>query len=165
MAATVSTFTLASPDVSTRLAADLAPHLAGGDTILLDGPLGSGKTHFARGLIQARLAATGRSEDVPSPTFTLVQTYDDGVVEIWHTDLYRIGTGEEVLELGLDDAFETAICLVEWPDRLGDLQPKDALVLRFSHTDAPDTRDVSVTCPTDRWRRVIDSVLESAAHA
>ena len=75
---------------TTALAERLAPRLGPGDTLLLSGPIGAGKTHFARALIKARLRAAGRDEDVPSPTFTLVQTYDDGICEIWHADLYRL---------------------------------------------------------------------------
>ena len=100
---------------TTRLGAVLARHLRPGDTVLLSGSIGAGKTHFARAFIQARL---GRKEEVPSPTFTLIQTYDAGDTEIWHADLYRLGHPDEVHELGLEEAFETAICLVEWPDRL-----------------------------------------------
>ena len=91
--------------------------LRAGDCVLLEGPIGAGKTHFCRALIRARL---GREEDVPSPTFTLVQTYDADV-EIWHADLYRLSHPDEALELGLEDAFASAICLVEWPERLGEL--------------------------------------------
>jgi tRNA threonylcarbamoyladenosine biosynthesis protein TsaE len=80
-------------------------------------------------LIRARL---GRMEDVPSPSFTLVQTYDADGVEIWHADLYRLSHPDEVLELGLDDAFATSICLVEWPERLGSHLPPDALHLRLA---------------------------------
>jgi tRNA threonylcarbamoyladenosine biosynthesis protein TsaE len=111
-----------------RLGALLAGLAAPGDTILLDGPVGSGKTHLARAFIRARLA---REEDVPSPTFTLVQTYGDGADEIWHTDLYRLSHPDEALELGLEDAFGRVLCLVEWPDRLGRHVPDDALRLRF----------------------------------
>lgn len=110
------------------LGARLAPLLRAGDTVLLEGPLGAGKSHLARALIRARI---GRIEDVPSPTFTLVQTYDAGETEIWHADLYRLGHPDDVFELGLEEAFGTAICLIEWPERLGQHMPKDALRLRL----------------------------------
>jgi len=114
---------LAGPDDTDQLAKRLAPLLRAGDCVLLSGPIGAGKSHFARALIRARL---GRMEEVPSPSFTLVQTYAADV-EIWHADLYRLTHPDEVLELGLEAAFATAICLVEWPDRLGQLAPPDAL--------------------------------------
>ncbi len=110
----------------------LGERLAGlarpGDAILLEGPIGAGKSCLARAFIRARL---GAAEEVPSPTFTLVQVYDDHGVEIWHADLYRLTHPDEVWELGLDQAFETAICLVEWPDRLGRHLPPDALTIRL----------------------------------
>ena len=70
-------------------------------------------------------------EDVPSPTFTLVQTYQADV-EIWHADLYRLSHMDEVAELGLEEAFDSAICLIEWPDRLGSAAPKSAIRLALS---------------------------------
>ena len=193
---------------TTRLGAALAPLLEAGDAVLLSGAVGAGKSHLARAIIRARL---GRMEDVPSPTFTLVQTYEAGAaevenpraggaaagrakagrpetglsaprgpgtpeaggaatggeageaaaqgpqartagmdaggtaaqgpqagaagtaaVEIWHADLYRLTSPAEVAELGLEAAFETAICLVEWPDRLGRLAPPDALEIALA---------------------------------
>jgi tRNA threonylcarbamoyladenosine biosynthesis protein TsaE len=108
-----------------RLAALARP----GDVILLEGPIGAGKSCLARAFIRARL---GREEEVPSPTFTLVQVYEDKAGEIWHADLYRLTHPDEVWELGLDDAFTTAICLVEWPDRLGHHVPPDALRIRLA---------------------------------
>lgn len=113
------------------LAQRIAPILQAGDVLLLEGDIGAGKTAFSRALIRARL---GYAEDVPSPTFTLVQTYEDDV-DIWHCDLYRLTHPDEAIELGLDEAFETAICLIEWPDRLADLAPKSALTLRFVAAD------------------------------
>ena len=110
---------LADELATTRLAQRMAPLLVAGDTVLLEGPIGAGKTHFCRALIRARL---GRAEDVPSPTFTLVQSYDADV-EICHADLYRLTHPDEARELGLEQAFATAICLIEWPDRLGAESP------------------------------------------
>ncbi len=120
---------LAAPDDTARLGRWLAGCLRPGDTLLLQGPIGSGKSHLARSVIQSRL---GRPEEVPSPTFTLVQTYGEGDTEIWHADLYRLGHPDEVIELGLDDAFGHAICLIEWPERLGRAAPASALRLGFS---------------------------------
>ncbi len=119
---------LPNPEATEALARRIAPTLRRGDTLLLAGPIGAGKTHFARALIRARLR---REEDVPSPTYTLVQTYDDDGLEIWHADLYRLSGPGEALELGLEDAFDTAICLIEWPDRL-ETPPPQALTLDFA---------------------------------
>src|SRR5210317_2389261 len=83
------------------LAARMAPLLAKGDTLLLEGDIGAGKSAFARALIRARL---GRMEDVPSPTFTIVQTYEADDGDIWHCDLYRLTHPDEAFELGLEDA-------------------------------------------------------------
>ncbi|TXI01245.1 MAG: tRNA (adenosine(37)-N6)-threonylcarbamoyltransferase complex ATPase subunit type 1 TsaE [Pseudorhodobacter sp.] len=119
---------LADADATAALGQWFAPRLRAGDTLLLEGAIGAGKSHFARALIQTRL---GRAEDVPSPTFTLVQTYQADV-ELWHADLYRLTHPDEVLELGLEAAFDSAICLIEWPDRLGRHTPTRALRLHFS---------------------------------
>ncbi|EEW25231.1 tRNA (adenosine(37)-N6)-threonylcarbamoyltransferase complex ATPase subunit type 1 TsaE [Rhodobacter ferrooxidans] len=127
-AAPLSIF-LASEQETARFGEWLAARLRPGDTLLLEGQIGAGKTHLARSLIRARL---GRMEDVPSPTFTLVQTYDAGDTEIWHADLYRLSHPDEVTELGLEAAFDTAICLIEWPDRLGSLAPPGAMRLQLS---------------------------------
>lgn len=157
------TIPLASTEATDALARRLAPLLAPGDTLLLEGDIGAGKTHFARALIQARLAAAGRVEDVPSPTFTLVQTYEAGDTEIWHADLYRLTGPEEAWELGLDDAFRTAICLVEWPDRLGPARPADALSLRFAVLP-DDTRRLTVSAGGPRARALLGALASGAAN-
>lgn len=131
-------FPLPTDDDTSRLGRWFAARLHAGDVIALEGPIGAGKTHFARALIRARL---GREEDVPSPTFTLIQTYDSDP-EIWHADLYRLTHPDEVLELGLDEAFRTAICLIEWPERMGAALPADAIRLRL-HL-AGDARRVEI---------------------
>lgn len=143
----VAFFTQPLPDAeaTTALAHKLSTALKGGDVLLLSGDLGAGKTHFARSLIQHLLAADGLSEDVPSPTFTLVQTYHTAAVDIWHADLYRLTDGQELWELGLEEAFETAICLVEWPERLEQDLPDGAVWLRFdTRIDDPDFRQLSM---------------------
>jgi len=118
---------LPDEEATADLGVRLASLLRAGDSLLLEGPIGAGKSHFARAFIRARL---GRMEDVPSPTFTLVQTYESDP-DIWHADLYRLTHPDDVLELGLEDAFATAICLIEWPDRLGAHLPANALRLRL----------------------------------
>lgn len=122
---------LADDAATDALGARLAAALRPGDILALEGDLGAGKTHLARAIIHALQAAAGAlPEDVPSPSYTLVQSYVAGPAEILHADLYRLGGPDEALELGLAAAFETAtICLIEWPDRLGEGLPPRALRL------------------------------------
>lgn len=135
-------------DATALAAAALGPMLEPGDTVLLSGPVGAGKTHFARSLIRSVLITP---EDVPSPTFTLVQTYDTTAGPLWHADLYRIGTVDEIEELGLAEAFDTAICLVEWPDRLGDLRPENALNIWLKDGTSEDSRTLCADWQDPRW--------------
>ncbi|WP_333712143.1 tRNA (adenosine(37)-N6)-threonylcarbamoyltransferase complex ATPase subunit type 1 TsaE [Yoonia sp.] len=146
MATPILTRQISDETAMAAFAARLAPQIGIGDTLLLSGSIGAGKSAFARGFIRAKL---GRAEDVPSPTFTLVQTYDTAEGEIWHCDLYRLTHPDEALELGLDAAFETAICLIEWPDRLGDAAPENALHLAFSA--GPASHEVVVSGNPD-WQ-------------
>lgn len=146
--------TLPHPEATERLARRLAPLLGPGDLVALSGGLGAGKSLFARALIGARLAALGRQEDVPSPSFTLVQTYDLGAVELWHADLYRLSGPDDLIELGLDAALPGAIALVEWPDQLGSLTPSRrlALGLHFDTDPAADcVRHLTIDAIGDGW--------------
>ncbi|WP_428546194.1 tRNA (adenosine(37)-N6)-threonylcarbamoyltransferase complex ATPase subunit type 1 TsaE [Profundibacter sp.] len=147
--------TLSSSDETANLARHIAPRLTAGDVLLLDGPIGAGKSFFARTLILDLLPVP---EDIPSPTFTLVQTYDTPDFEIWHCDLYRLSTPYEVQELGIEDAFQDAVCLIEWPDRLGDLTPPDALTLTLSLTDTPDERHAVLTATDPKWLPLLESL-------
>lgn len=133
---------------TTQRAIELAQVLTAGDIVLLHGDVGAGKTHFARSLIQSVMPVV---EDVPSPTFTLVQSYDTARGDIWHADLYRLTSTYEIEELGLLDAFETAICLIEWPDRLGPLAPENALTLTLTDGPTDDARQITATWQDARW--------------
>lgn len=104
--------------------ARLAAAARGGDVITLSGPLGVGKTALARGFI----AALGHEGEVPSPSFAIVQPYEELEPPVWHVDLYRIEEPAEIEELGLDSALD-AVLLVEWPERAGESAWPDALAL------------------------------------
>lgn len=119
-------FSLALPDerATARFGAALARRLKAGDVVGLSGPLGVGKTTLARSIITA---LTGGGE-APSPTFTLVETYEAPEFPLFHFDLYRLEKADEVWELGFEDALD-GVCLIEWPERIGRLLPEDALAV------------------------------------
>ena len=128
---------LESEAATQALAARVARLARAGDVIALRGELGSGKTSFARGFIRA----LGRGdEEVPSPTFTLVEIYDLDPLRIWHFDLYRLVKPEDVYELGFEDALAGGVILIEWPERLGGLLPRQRLDLTLSAGSAPGRR-------------------------
>jgi tRNA threonylcarbamoyladenosine biosynthesis protein TsaE len=108
-----------------------------GEIIALTGDLGAGKTTFARAFIHACCAA---DEEVPSPTFTLVQIYEAADAAIWHFDLYRLTAADEAWELGIEEAFASGISLIEWPDRLGALLPGHRLDITLEFGDRPEAR-------------------------
>lgn len=140
---TVETFPNLTEGALRRLAQDVAFALKLGDLLALEGDLGAGKTTFARALIEA-LAQT-RGMEIPSPTFTLVQSYEAPRFEIAHFDLYRLTSPDELHELGLDHALSRGIAIIEWPERAGDLLPRERFTLRLSETENADTRDVALS--------------------
>ena len=153
---------LPDPAATERLAAIIAAEARAGDAILLSGDLGAGKTHFARAFINALTVAP---EEVPSPTFTLVQTYDARAqgepVEIWHFDLYRLKSPDETLELGIEEAFVEGISLVEWPDRLGSMLPREHLELQLAI--AGDGARKATLAPTAAWRDRVAAIAKAFA--
>ena len=107
----------------------VAAAAAPGDVIALIGNLGAGKTVFARAFIRARC---NTDEEVPSPTFTLLQTYDSANAVIYHFDLYRLAAADEVWETGIEDAFADGVSVIEWADRIDGLLPACSVHLHLA---------------------------------
>jgi tRNA threonylcarbamoyl adenosine modification protein YjeE len=138
------TFALGDLTATDTLGARIAASLKVGDAVALEGDLGAGKTTLAR----AVLRALGVTENVPSPTFTLVQSYDTPQLSVRHYDLYRIANPVEIDELGLDEALDEGAVLIEWPERAGPRLPDDALHVLLSLNN--DDRRARITGPS-RW--------------
>lgn len=145
-----NTYTLDLPDeaATETLARRVATIVRSGEQLALEGDLGAGKTVFARAFIRA---LCGAETEVPSPTFTLVQTYDtaDGRV-LYHFDLYRLEDPEEALELDIDDAFAEGLSLIEWPDRMGGYLPRNPLHVALSYGDTETARTCTLS-GDDGW--------------
>ena len=142
---------LADERATAALAAEVAAHAHGGDVIALSGPLGAGKTSFARGFIEARMGAPRLDQEVPSPTFMLVETYQPAQgPTIWHFDLYRLESPDDAYELGIEDAFADGIALIEWPERLGGLLPRDHLGIALA-SGATETARIATITPSPAW--------------
>lgn len=160
-------------DLPNQAATDaLAERLAGKtgqkDVIALHGDLGTGKTAFARAFIIAR---TGQLQEVPSPTFTLVQTYDapgdhPGMppFTLFHFDLYRISDPEEIFELGIEEAFSEGLSLIEWPDRLGGYLPTDRLDLHLRQGPTENSRIATLTGEGYWFARISEVLSGSSIH-
>ena len=139
-------FSLSSVQDTALLAAKLGHFLRLGDFVCLEGDLGAGKSTFARALIQHLNPA---EEEVPSPTFTLLQSYDVPQGSLHHLDLYRLGSPEEIYEMGWEE-LRQGIMLVEWPERLGRLRPQHAITVALRHGQGEQERDATLTLPEGR---------------
>ena len=140
-----------------RLAQDFAFALRPGDVLTLEGDLGAGKTTFARALIEALSAQEGL--EIPSPTFTLVQSYQTPRFDVAHCDLYRLSAPEELHELGLDHALTTGVAVIEWPERAGDLLPRERFTLRLGESGREETRNATLVATASiaaRLRRLVE---------
>ncbi len=141
------------------LASRLATLLKTGDILTFEGNLGAGKTEFCRAIIHA----VGYLEDVPSPTFNLVQVYEPDIVDadkpaIWHMDLYRLEKPEEIFELGIEEGFDTAITLIEWPDRMGRYLPQGSLEIKMVMGDAEGARKITFS-GSEYWKKRLEGLV------
>jgi tRNA threonylcarbamoyladenosine biosynthesis protein TsaE len=130
-----------------RLGAAIAAVLQAGEAVCLSGPLGAGKSTLARALVRA---LTTPDEEVPSPTFTLVQFYAGERLNIAHFDLYRLTSADEAYELGLDEALDDGAAVIEWPERLAGRLPPDRLDIEIGLGETAEDRRVRVT-PRGAW--------------
>jgi tRNA threonylcarbamoyladenosine biosynthesis protein TsaE len=154
---------LPTPDATRALAEAIAARLRPGDVVALVGGLGAGKSAFARAAIARLLAAEGRREDIPSPTWTLAQIYETRAAEIWHADLYRLGDAGEIVELGLEEAFATAVCFVEWADRLGPLTPARRLEVGLAFAPGAEDGRIATLRPVGSGWDWLGAALVDAA--
>lgn len=143
---------------TTQEAKRLASFLHPGDLLLLQGELGVGKTAFARAIL--RTLSADDALVVPSPTFNLIQIFETGCGPVWHVDLYRLRSPEEWAELGLEEAFLSAICLVEWPDHLNTFWKSQGLELRFSMDHHTGNRTL-IYSGEKEWARRFEAMVFS----
>jgi len=142
-------FRLPDEAATERLGRAIARTLQAGEAVCLRGVLGAGKTTLARALIRQR---TGAAEDVPSPTFTLVQFYEAEGLKLAHFDLYRLTSADEANEIGLDEALDDGAAIVEWPERLGRRLPADRLDVELSIVGAaPRESRIARLNPHGAW--------------
>ena len=125
-----------------RFAEVLAGCMVPGRVFCLSGPLGVGKSELARAMITA---ACGPQDDIPSPTFTLVQPYQSSHgFDVWHMDLYRLETAQQALALGIEEAVYECCCLIEWPEKIADLLPSDQVRIDLAMGSEQDSRVVAL---------------------
>ena len=136
-----------------RFGRKLAGLLRAGDVVALSGGLGSGKSALARAVIRTFLA----DEGVPSPTFTIIQTYAAPAFQISHVDLYRLASEREVRELGLDDALDQGVLLIEWPERAPSWLRQDRLEIRLAFGDTPTSRKAELIA-SGNWFDRLDAL-------
>ncbi len=153
----IATITLSDLAATKRLGLFLADRLTAGDVLALKGALGAGKSELARAIIQHMCP---NETDIPSPTFTLVQAYqNDDNTPILHFDLYRLDEPDDVFELGIEDAFVEAVCLIEWPERLAGYLPNHALTIEIEYDAlANDSREVRL-CGDAIWQNRLEGML------
>ena len=133
------------------------------DSLLLLGEIGSGKTFFARKVIQRMMVNQNiLVEEVPSPTFSIVQVYDMLSSVVWHLDLYRLSNFDELIELGLEDISENVISLIEWPDKMGPYAPSRNISITFGQGKRDfDSRTICLEFNGPGWENTSDSLTKN----
>ena len=133
-----------------------------GDTVLLFGDIGSGKTFFSRAMIQKMMEMQGVVvEDIHSPTFTIVQIYDTLVPSVWHLDLYRISNPDEMIDLDLENALEKYVCLIEWPQNMGLHVPERNISITFEEiVGSGEVRNIDFEFYGTGWEHIIRGFIE-----
>ena len=144
------------------LADIFAKNIDKGDIILMDGPLGIGKTFFSRAIINARcLMDNLEIEEVPSPTFSIIQEYDLRYFSILHLDLYRLENETDLFELGIPDIFDQNVIILEWPDLVRNFLPSRFLsVSLFQHNNAENSRNIEVKFFGEGWENIYKSLIK-----
>ena len=151
--------TLEDPAATARLGLCLSGALRAGDVVALSGQLGAGKSVLARGIIASLCPDEA---DIPSPTFTLVQTYEpENGVPLMHFDLYRLEAAEDALDLGIEDAFVEAVSLIEWPERLGPWLPRQALQVTLRPDPANPNARLAHLSGGSRWQALLSDLPAS----
>ena len=154
-------FDLADEVATEALAGRIAGMAKPGDVFTLIGDLGTGKTVFARAFIRARCNS---DEEVPSPTFTLLQTYEAKETIIYHFDLYRIEKTNDAIELGIEEAFADGLTLIEWGERLGSLLPTNRLDVNLFQGKSPNARQVQLLGHGDWKIRLNEGFSQGSNH-
>ena len=144
------------------LADIFAKNIDKGDIILMDGPLGIGKTFFSRAIINARcLMDNLEIKEVPSPTFSIIQEYDLRYFSIFHLDLYRLENETDLFELGIPDIFDENVIILEWPDLIKNFLPSRFLsVSLFRHNNAENSRNIELKFFGEGWENIYKSVVK-----
>jgi len=140
----------------------LAEVIRPGDTVLLFGEIGSGKTFFSRAMIQKMMEKQGAVvEDIPSPTFTIVQIYDTLVPPVWHLDLYRISNPDEIIDLDLENALEKHVCLIEWPQNMGLHVPERNISITLEEIlGSDDVRNIDFEFYGTGWEHIFRGLIK-----
>ena len=140
-----------------QIASNLSKIIKTGDILLLKGTIGSGKSFFARSIINEYFKIARIYEDIPSPSFSIVQTYDNIKPCVCHVDLYRLSFMNELEEIGLENIYENFVTIIEWPERLGIKRPKRFLQIELMHSKKiEDERDLKINIVGPNWENLSD---------